>query len=257
MRPFVKMLFAAGVMLAGAALPARADFILFLSEGGETVTYDQTSGSSAVTPTTTGGASAGVATATGTGFTTGLITLKDYSITVTTTDNNAPGDPTSGFISVEHSRITNTTGATATLTITLSTNTSNGYGGFTEPSTAFVIVKGTLAVGSNTGPFSTNQKDFYNGAQEPPGPGSTLTTTGTVQQSALVASSTPYTLQEDLTVSITGKGKLINNFFAEVEVDATPAPPAFLLAGFGVPVLGCMVWLKRRGKKLRLPLGVA
>ncbi|HEV3261328.1 MAG TPA: hypothetical protein VG013_31035, partial [Gemmataceae bacterium] len=175
----------------------------------------------------------------------------DYLISTVAAMNNLPGTPSVGKIVLNQTSVENTDGTTTPLTITEETTTANGYGGFTQPATPFVIVKGTLggqASGGQT--FTVNQMDFYNGGQVPVGPGSTITesTSGNKFQSGTTASVTPYVLKQVLTVTVPGSPGTIDTLSATEEVDPTPAPASLLLAAAGLPVVIGLVW-RKRGRK--------
>jgi hypothetical protein len=243
-----KAFLAAGVVLAAAALPARADFIVTISANGQSETYTQAgSGAGAVAEAGTA-TTPGTAAADGTGFAIIGATVGGYTISTTVSDNNSPGATNEADIHLTNTSVKNVSGGAGPLTITETTSGAGTYASFTMPvgKTNFTATLG--AIGSTGATFKLTQDAFLVPTLETTQSVTEANGSGNVVKTVDVVTTSPFNLSQTLTLSGLAVGNIVNTTQADVKVTPTPAPPALMLAAFGLPVLGGLGWMKRRRK---------
>jgi hypothetical protein len=220
-----------GAVILGSPTPADAGFKLTLSDGTtSTVIEDNKAGD--------------VATQEGLISFIGKLGLFEFQ--VTTGSSNAPGTESLAQLTINNLSIaTKGFEGYKNLTITLEDT------GFTSPE------KGTLnSQLSNTmlpGGSSVTYQSFVDGQA---GKLLKLEGVGGVSDSQSISvSGTPYTIKSVTSYTIKGWGDNTPLALQSTGITAVaaPAPAGLVLAGSGVPFLGLVGWLSRRGKPVPVP----
>jgi hypothetical protein len=256
----------AGVVIAGLAPPAQADFVVQFSYNGAQIKIDGTTG----TVTTSGGASvSGASIDTSTAGSIGINNLTvstsgttgGFKISATIADSNSPGTPDAATIDLSSLRIKNQNSGAGSGTLTVTT----GDTGFTAPvgqvnltSTMSATASGLNAQNasvtfnscldqtntqfgtSGSGVTGTPTINFTvapgnSGPPNPPGPNS---------YAVLTVSQTPYSLTQVAQFTL-ANGDVLTDGSSGTTV-TSPAPAGLVLALTGLPCLLLGRWLRRR-----------